>query len=44
LLNWIIGGIFAVTAIIFLIKILLHKDGMKKLEHTAPVSQTGNEK
>ena len=32
LLNWIIGGIFAVTAIIFLIKILLHKDGMKKME------------
>ena len=32
LLNWIIGGIFAVTAVIFLIKILLHKDGMKKME------------
>lgn len=31
LLNWIIGGIFAVTAIIFLIKILMNKDGMKKL-------------
>ncbi|MEO6894239.1 MAG: LysE family transporter, partial [Ginsengibacter sp.] len=30
LLNWIIGGIFAVTAIIFLIKILMNKDGMKK--------------
>lgn len=35
LLNWIIGGIFAVTAIIFLIKILMHKDGMKKLEESA---------
>jgi threonine/homoserine/homoserine lactone efflux protein len=35
LLNWIIGGIFTVTAIIFLIKILLHKDGLKKLEETA---------
>ncbi|MEO8821890.1 MAG: LysE family transporter [Ginsengibacter sp.] len=35
LLNWIIGGIFAVTAIIFLIKILLHKDGMKKMEEAA---------
>ena len=35
LMNWIIGGIFAVTAIIFLIKILLHKDGMKKIEEAA---------
>ena len=34
LLNWIIGGIFAVTAIIFLIKILMNKDGMKKLNET----------
>ncbi len=34
LLNWIIGGIFTVTAVIFLIKILLHKDGLKKLEQT----------
>ena len=33
-LNWIIGGIFTVTAIIFLIKILMHKDGLKKLEET----------
>ncbi len=32
-LNWIIGGIFAITAIIFLIKILLHKDAAKKLEN-----------
>lgn len=32
LLNWIIGGIFLVTAIIFLIKILLHKNGMKKIQ------------
>ncbi|HSN09645.1 MAG TPA: LysE family transporter [Hanamia sp.] len=31
LMNWIIGGIFAVTAVIFLIKILLNKDGMKKI-------------
>ena len=35
LMNWIIGGIFAVTAIIFLIKILLHKDGMKKIQESA---------
>jgi len=34
LLNWIIGGIFTVTAVIFLIKILLHKDGLKKLQET----------
>jgi threonine/homoserine/homoserine lactone efflux protein len=32
LVNWIIGGIFAITAIIFLIKILMHKDGMEKIE------------
>lgn len=35
LMNWIIGGIFAVTAVIFLIKILLHKDGMKKIEEAS---------
>lgn len=35
LLNWIIGGIFLVTAIIFLIKILLHKNGMKKIQEAA---------
>jgi len=34
LLNWIIGGIFTVTAIIFLVKILMHKDCLKKLEET----------
>jgi threonine/homoserine/homoserine lactone efflux protein len=32
MINWIIGGIFTVTAIIFLIKILMHKDGMQKIE------------
>lgn len=31
LMNWIIGGIFAITALIFLIKILVKKDGMKKI-------------
>jgi hypothetical protein len=35
LINWIIGGIFAVTAVIFLIKILVNKDGMKKIEEGA---------
>jgi threonine/homoserine/homoserine lactone efflux protein len=34
LLNLIIGGIFSVTAIIFLIKILTHKDRLKKLQET----------
>jgi hypothetical protein len=37
LMNWIIGGIFAVTALIFLIKILMNKDGMKKLGDGATV-------
>jgi threonine/homoserine/homoserine lactone efflux protein len=30
-LNWIIGGIFALTAIVMLLKILLHKDAAEKL-------------
>ncbi|MEO9022199.1 MAG: LysE family transporter [Ginsengibacter sp.] len=38
LMNWIIGGIFAVTALIFLIKILMNKDAAKKLEETDPDS------
>lgn len=37
LMNWIIGGIFAVTAIIFFIKILMNKSAEKKLEDTAPL-------
>ncbi len=32
-INWVIGGIFAITAIIFLIKILLHKDAADKLQN-----------
>jgi threonine/homoserine/homoserine lactone efflux protein len=32
ILNWIIGGIFTLTAIIQLIKILRHKDAAEKLE------------
>lgn len=31
-LNWVIGGIFAITAIIQLIKILLHKDAVSQFE------------
>jgi threonine/homoserine/homoserine lactone efflux protein len=33
ILSWIIGGIFAVTAIIQLVKILRHKDAVHDLEH-----------
>ncbi len=35
MINWIIGGIFAATAVIFLIKILMHKDGMEEIEEAA---------
>jgi len=31
LMNWIIGGIFAITSVIFLIKILMHKDAARKI-------------
>jgi len=37
LMNWIIGGIFAFTAVIFFIKILMNKDAANKLEDTAPL-------
>jgi threonine/homoserine/homoserine lactone efflux protein len=33
ILNWVIGGIFALTAIIQLLKIIFHKDALHKLEH-----------
>jgi len=32
-LNWVIGGIFLLTAIIQLVKILQHKDAVEKLHH-----------
>ncbi len=32
IINWAIGGIFAITAVIMLIKILLHKDAVKKID------------
>lgn len=35
LMNWIIGGIFAATAVIFLIKILMHKDAVEKIDDMA---------
>jgi threonine/homoserine/homoserine lactone efflux protein len=31
-LNWFIGGIFAITAVIQIVKMVLHKDGVSKLE------------
>ena len=31
-LNWVIGGIFTITAIIQLVKMLLHKDGLSKFK------------
>jgi threonine/homoserine/homoserine lactone efflux protein len=33
-LNWVIGGVFALTAIIQLIKILSHKDAIHKFTHS----------
>jgi threonine/homoserine/homoserine lactone efflux protein len=33
ILNWVIGGIFAVTAIIMFIRILMHKDAIQKLDN-----------
>ncbi len=38
ILNWVIGGIFALTAIIQLIRILRHKDAAEKLESIDPNS------
>jgi threonine/homoserine/homoserine lactone efflux protein len=34
ILNWVIGGIFGITAIIMFIRILLHKDAIQKLDKT----------
>ena len=34
-LNWVIGGIFALTAVIQLIKILLHKDAVSKFNKSS---------
>lgn len=39
LMNWIIGGIFAVTAVIFFIKILINKSAEKKLEDASQIPQ-----
>jgi threonine/homoserine/homoserine lactone efflux protein len=32
ILNWVIGGIFGITAIILFVRILLHKDAIQKLD------------
>ena len=40
ILNYVIGGIFTLTAIIQLIKILTHKDAAEKLEHLGEKDQT----
>ncbi len=32
ILNWVIGAIFAITAVIMLVRILLHKDAVRKLD------------
>jgi hypothetical protein len=39
ILNWIIGGIFALTAIIQLYKILKKKDATHQLEHPEELQQ-----
>ncbi len=42
-LNYVIGGIFTLTAIIQLIKILTHKDAAEKLEKLGtPVPEAAN--
>lgn len=37
ILNWVIGGIFALTAVIQLIRILMHKDAVQKLDTMGPL-------
>jgi threonine/homoserine/homoserine lactone efflux protein len=37
ILNWVIGGIFALTAVIQLIRILTHKDAVLKLDTMEPI-------
>lgn len=40
ILNWVIGSIFAITAVIQLIKILRHKDAVDQLEHLTEENTT----
>jgi len=39
IMNWVIGGIFAITAIIQLWKILKHKDAVHQLEHPEEMTE-----
>ena len=39
-LNWVIGGIFTITALIQLIKILRHKDTLSKFQHDELISDS----
>ena len=38
-LNWIIGGVFLITAIILFWKMMMHKDAAHKLEHPEKVTE-----
>ena len=44
ILNWVIGGIFAITALIQLWKILTKKDALHKMDHPEEVTQRMEEK
>ncbi|MEP6583303.1 MAG: LysE family transporter [Ginsengibacter sp.] len=38
ILNWVIGGIFSLTAVIQLIRIIMHKDAIDKMQNLKPRS------
>ncbi|HMC99855.1 MAG TPA: LysE family transporter [Ferruginibacter sp.] len=42
-MNWIIGGIFAITAVIQLIRIMRHKDAIHKFTHAEAAAETDEE-
>ena len=39
-MNWVIGGIFAITAVIQFIRIMRHKDPIHKFTHSEPTGET----
>lgn len=43
LMNWVIGGIFTLTAVIQLLKILLHKDAAEKIGHLGEAKPDGSD-
>jgi hypothetical protein len=43
-LNWVIGGIFAITALIQLWRMLRKKDAIHKIEHPEEMKHTKQEK